>query len=134
MRKGVIALPEDVKTPVICVGPGTGIAPMRAIIEHRLEAGGKGCALSWFHRTELTSYYFIDNTLYFGCRSVSKDEHYASEWKKYSDNGELTYRLAPSRDGPEDVKRTYVQDLIMKDSKYIWEKIGKRGAYVYISG
>lgn len=40
--KGVITLPKDTATPVICVGPGTGIAPMRAIIEHRLAAGAKG--------------------------------------------------------------------------------------------
>ena len=42
LEKGLISLPEDLATPVICIGPGTGVAPMRAVIEHRLEAGAKG--------------------------------------------------------------------------------------------
>lgn len=76
----------------------------------------------------------LDNTLYFGCRSASKDQHYASDWDTYSEKGELTYRLAPSRDGPEGVKRVYVQDLILEDSKRVWESLDKNGAYFYISG
>jgi len=44
------------------------------------------------------------------------------------------YRLAPSRDGPEGTKRTYVQDLMMQDSKRIWEAVDQKGAYLYISG
>ncbi len=43
------------------------------------------------------------------------------------------YRVACSRDGPEGVKRTYVQDLIEADGERIWELIS-RGAWVYISG
>lgn len=39
LRKGLITLPTDPDAPVICVGPGTGIAPMRAVIEDRLGQG-----------------------------------------------------------------------------------------------
>lgn len=35
IKKGLIALPEAPDTPIICVGPGTGIAPVRAVIEER---------------------------------------------------------------------------------------------------
>ena len=44
------------------------------------------------------------------------------------------YRVAFSRDGPEGRPRTYVQDLIREDAKRIWELVGVRGAWVYISG
>lgn len=39
LREGLIVLPKDNNTPVICVGPGTGVAPMRAVIEDRIQEG-----------------------------------------------------------------------------------------------
>lgn len=39
-------LPEDTATPVICVGPGTGVAPMRALIGDRISDGAKGILFS----------------------------------------------------------------------------------------
>ncbi|XP_006455610.1 hypothetical protein AGABI2DRAFT_210044 [Agaricus bisporus var. bisporus H97] len=116
IQRGLLKLPPSINTPVICVGPGTGIAPMRAIIEERLNLGSQS------------------NTLYFGCRSATKDEHYADEWRRYSETCGLTYRVAHSRDGPEGVKRTYVQDLIEQDSYRIWKLLEDEKAWVYISG
>ena len=46
----------------------------------------------------------------------------------------MTYRVACSRDGPEGSKRTYVQDLMLEDSERLWDLVGNRGAYVFISG
>jgi sulfite reductase alpha subunit-like flavoprotein len=82
----------------------------------------------------IVAYLVTDSTLYFGCRSASKDQHYGSDWKSYACSGAIIYRAAYSRDGPEGVKRTYVQDLIKEDAKRIWELIGEKGACVYISG
>ena len=42
IRKGLITLPPDINTPIICVGPGTGIAPIRSILEERVAQGAKG--------------------------------------------------------------------------------------------
>ena len=42
IEKGLISLPNDPQTPVICVGPGTGVAPMRAVIADRVLEGCKG--------------------------------------------------------------------------------------------
>ncbi|KDQ52353.1 hypothetical protein JAAARDRAFT_184230 [Jaapia argillacea MUCL 33604] len=116
LRRGLISLPSEPHIPVICVGPGTGVAPMRAVIEERIELGS------------------TENTLYFGCRSASKDQHYASEWSGYVDGQNLRYRSACSRDGPEGVARVYVQDLILRDSKRVWEILYEREGYLYISG
>lgn len=41
IKKGTITLP-DAGTPLICVGPGTGVAPMRAILQKRIDAGANG--------------------------------------------------------------------------------------------
>jgi len=132
IEKGYIKAPEDPATPIICVGPGTGVAPMRALIGDRVYDGAR------------------ENTLYFGCRSASKDSHFASEWNELVKTQHLIYRPAFSRDKrPEENStnlnaglenddanggRTYVQHLISEDSKRIWELVGERGAWVYISG
>ncbi|KAJ7746603.1 riboflavin synthase domain-like protein [Mycena metata] len=112
LQKGLIKLPTDINTPVICIGPGTGVAPMRAVIQDRLHMGAR------------------DNTLYFGCRSATKDQHYGSEWSSCSD---LVYRTAFSRDGPEGTKRIYVQDLMQEDAERIWTLL-LAGANIFISG
>ncbi|KAF6749571.1 hypothetical protein DFP72DRAFT_539431 [Ephemerocybe angulata] len=114
--KGLIRLPPDDSTPVICVGPGTGVAPMRALIEERVHRGATA------------------NTLYFGCRSEAKDQHYGDEWRRMADAGSLVYRTAFSRDGPEGVRRTYVQDRISEDAQRVWELVGEQQAWIYISG
>ena len=43
-KKGLIRLPRNPETPLICIGPGTGVAPMRSVIEDRLH-GGSNCKL-----------------------------------------------------------------------------------------
>ncbi|EJD43010.1 riboflavin synthase domain-like protein [Auricularia subglabra TFB-10046 SS5] len=124
-QKGTLALPEDLSTPILCVGPGTGVAPMRAIIEERVSAGSR------------------TNTLYFGCRSAGKDEHYAAEWALYAAEQVLEYRPAFSRDAPcasgmPDAharirEKVYVQDLIRRDASAVWACL-RDGGFVYIAG
>jgi len=116
ITKGLLALPQDLSTPVICIGPGTGVAPARAVLEARVHLGGR------------------DNTLYFGHRASEKDAHYSREWTTLAESGNLTYRVAASRDGPQGTRRVYVQDLIRQDAKRIWRLVHDRGAWVYISG
>ncbi|KAG9311173.1 riboflavin synthase domain-like protein [Chiua virens] len=116
IQKGLISLPNDPLTPVICVGPGTGIAPMRAVIEDRIHAGSNA------------------TTLYFGCRSASKDHHYGAEWDAYAEAANITYRVAFSRDGAPGTKRTYVQDLLRLDKERVWQLLGVQRGVMIISG
>ncbi|KAI0819807.1 riboflavin synthase domain-like protein, partial [Trametes gibbosa] len=116
VQKGFITLPQNPKIPVICIGPGTGVAPMRAVVQERIHDGIQA------------------TTLYFGCRSASKDHHYGDEWEKFASAGMLTYRVAFSRDAPEGTPRTYVQNLIRDDAKRINELVGENEAWVFISG
>lgn len=108
---------------------------MRAVIEDRIEQGSKrkspaAIKLRWSAQNRLLP----ENTLYFGCRHASKDQHYSAEFQAHAERQDLAYRVACSRDGPEGVKRTYVQDLIEKDGKAVWEALGERGGWLYISG
>lgn len=117
LRPGLMSLPPSA-TPVICIGPGTGVAPMRAILEERIWQGAQ------------------NNTLFFGCRHAAKDQHYHAEWTAYDRDGVLRYKPAFSRDGPEGVKRVYVQDVMSQDEERNWirQNIKERGAWIYVSG
>lgn len=133
LQKGFLSVPPDNATPILCIGPGTGIAPMRALLDHRIHEGSKG-TVTIYLRAHQFAHHITDNTLYFGCRSASKDCHYGSEWKAHAEAQELSYRIAFSRDGTEGVKRAYVQDLMTEDAERIWDIVGRRSGWVYISG
>ncbi|KAK8846562.1 NADPH-dependent diflavin oxidoreductase 1 [Kwoniella newhampshirensis] len=106
-------LPPSPETPVILVGPGTGVAPMRAFTEVRARHGAA-----------------IDTAVYFGCRSMTTDCFYASEWEQYKKQG-VKVEIAASRDQAE---KLYVQHLIKRDKQRIREWIVDRGGSVYITG
>ncbi|CED85372.1 NADP-dependent flavoprotein reductase [Phaffia rhodozyma] len=110
---GTMTVPQNPKVPIILVGPGTGVAPLRAFLEHRL----------------LEKAY--DNTLYFGCRSLSKDYLYESDWMRMEKAGGLRLRVAASRDQEDKI---YVQHLIKQDAHILYTKLTEENAHVYISG
>lgn len=80
------------------VGPGTGVAPFRALMEERRRVGAKGELLKVADETKLTGSRQAENLLFFGCRSTSKDFHFENEWKRMVEEGDLTLSVAASRD------------------------------------
>ena len=108
-----LAMPPSPDTPVILVGPGTGVAPMRAFLEYRVSQGAAA-----------------NTTLYFGCRSAKADLYYAEEWEELRKQG-VRVEVAASRDQEAKI---YVQDLIKRDKLLIQEWIEQRRGHVYISG
>lgn len=108
-----LAMPPSPDTPVILVGPGTGVAPMRAFLEYRVSQGAAA-----------------NTTLYFGCRSAKADLYYAEEWEELRKQG-VRVEVAASRDQESKI---YVQDLIKRDKALIHEWVEKRRGHVYISG
>lgn len=104
--------PED--TDIIMIGPGTGIAPMRAFIEERDSSGASG-----------------KNWLIFGEQHFTSDFFYQSEIQQYVSTGILNrVDLAWSRDTD---KKIYVQHKMLEQGKDIYEWIQK-GASIYLSG
>jgi sulfite reductase (NADPH) flavoprotein alpha-component len=107
-------LPADGSTPVIMVGPGTGIAPFRAFIEERRATGATG-----------------RNWLFFGDQRAAADFLYRDELEAMRNDGFLT-RLdtAFSRDQPEKV---YVQHRMSENAPELWSWL-QDGASFYVCG
>ncbi|QPF81827.1 sulfite reductase subunit alpha [Bradyrhizobium genosp. L] len=108
------ALPQDSKTPIIMIGPGTGIAPFRAFLLDRRATGAQG-----------------KNWLFFGHQRSDCDFFYADELNAMKTAGLLTrLSLAWSRDGE---KKFYVQDRMREVGRELWTWLAE-GANVYICG
>lgn len=107
-------LPADNDTPIIMVGPGTGIAPFRAFIEERAAIGAKG-----------------KNWLLFGDQHFTTDFLYQLEWQQYLKEGALS-RLdtAFSRDQEEKI---YVQTRMLEAGKEMYDWL-ENGASFYVCG
>ncbi len=108
------ALPEDAATPIIMVGPGTGIAPFRAFLQERLATEASG-----------------DAWLFFGHQRSACDFFYQDELAGLQSAGALTrLSLAWSRDGDQKV---YVQDKMREDGEALYGWL-ERGAHFYVCG
>ena len=106
--------PKDGDTPVIMIGPGTGIAPFRAHMQEREEYGYKG-----------------NTWLFFGDQHFTTDFLYQTEWQEWLKDGVLEkMNVAFSRDTDQKV---YVQHRIAEHSKEFNEWLEK-GASIYICG
>ena len=107
-------IPNDGSKDIIMVGPGTGIAPFRAFIEHRKETGASG-----------------RNWLFFGEVHEESTFFYEDEWTKYMKDGDLDkLTTAFSRDQKDKI---YVQHRLLSNAKEIWEWLDN-GAYFYVCG
>nr|XP_041575592.1 NADPH-dependent diflavin oxidoreductase 1 isoform X2 [Taeniopygia guttata] len=113
VKTGGMKFPADPATPVIMIGPGTGVAPFRAAIQERVALGCRG------------------NCLFFGCRHQSKDFYCQTEWEELVTKGFLTLFTAFSRDQEEKV---YVQHRIRENGKLVWELLSSENAHVYLAG
>jgi sulfite reductase (NADPH) flavoprotein alpha-component len=107
-------MPSDPDTPIVMIGPGTGVAPFRAFLEEREETGARG--RTW---------------LFFGDRRFRTDFLYQTDWQRWLKEGVLTRMdVAFSRDTAEKV---YVQHRMLEKSRdlYAWLM---DGAAVYVCG
>jgi len=107
-------LPADAQTPVIMIGPGTGVAPFRAFVEQRAELGVTG-----------------KNWLFFGDRTFHSDFMYQLEWQRFLKHGVLhRMDVAFSRDQADKV---YVQHRIEEQGAEVYEWL-QQGAAIYVCG
>jgi sulfite reductase (NADPH) flavoprotein alpha-component len=106
-------LPAGVDTPVIMVGPGTGIAPFRAFVEEReIQGGGR-------------------NWLFFGDQHFTTDFLYQTEWQQWLKDGTLTRMdVAFSRD---QAQKLYVQHRMVEKAADLWAWL-QDGAHFYVCG
>lgn len=106
--------PSDPDTPMIMVGPGTGIAPFRGFLQERRALGHTG-----------------PNWLFFGEQHAATDYYYRDEFEQMRSDGFLTeLDLAFSRDQREKV---YVQHLMRQRGAQLWHWL-QDGAQLYVCG
>jgi sulfite reductase (NADPH) flavoprotein alpha-component len=107
-------LPADPSTPIIMIGPGTGIAPFRAFLHERMAVKAPG-----------------RNWLFFGHQHSRYDFFYEDELAGMKAAGALTrLTLAWSRDSDEKI---YVQHRMREVGRDLWAWIAD-GAHVYVCG
>jgi sulfite reductase (NADPH) flavoprotein alpha-component len=113
-RSHGFGLPADPATPLVMVGPGTGVAPFRAFLHERRALGATGKA--W---------------LFFGHQRRSSDFFYEDEFAAMLKTGTLTrLSLAFSRDQSEKI---YVQDRMREDGGELFRWL-EEGAHVFVCG
>jgi sulfite reductase (NADPH) flavoprotein alpha-component len=106
--------PANGDTPMIMVGPGTGIAPFRAFLEERAATGSKG-----------------RNWLFFGDQKRETDFLYDEQLAAWQKSGLLTrLDLAFSRD---QAGKIYVQDRMQQNAAELWSWL-EAGAHFYVCG
>jgi len=107
-------LPGNPATPIVMVGPGTGVAPFRAFLQERAATSAPG-----------------KNWLFFGHQRSAHDFFYADEFETMKTTGHLTrLSLAWSRDGAE---KFYVQDRMRQAGRELWAWLAE-GAHFYVCG
>ena len=108
-------LPDNPDTPIIMIGPGTGIAPFRAYLQERKVTGAKG-----------------KNWLFFGAQHEKCDFAYQEDFEVFMKDGILT-RLdcAWSRD---QAQKIYVQNKMAENAAAIWKWIDAEGAQFFVCG
>ena len=107
-------VPESLDTPMIMVGPGTGIAPFRAFLQERAATNATG-----------------KNWLFFGDQREESDFLYRNELIEYSKSGLLTrFDTAFSRDQAEKI---YVQHRMIEQGEELFQWL-QDGAHFYVCG
>jgi len=118
IRKSQFRLPTRTQTPIIMIGPGTGLAPFRGFIQERALAMEEGKPVG-------------ETILYFGCRKRSEDFLYEEELTEYEKKGALKLHLAFSRD---QAKKVYVTHKLNENADEIWRVLGENNGHIYVCG
>jgi cytochrome P450/NADPH-cytochrome P450 reductase len=112
------ALPADPATPIIMVGPGTGLAPFRGFLQERAALQAQGTTLG-------------PALLFFGCRHPEQDFIYRDELHAWEAAGLVQLAVAFSRVAGQ--PKVYVQDLLAAQAAAVWPLL-EAGAQIYVCG
>ncbi|KAL0960826.1 hypothetical protein HGRIS_005845 [Hohenbuehelia grisea] len=134
VRRSTFRLPTNPKSPVIMIGPGTGVAPFRGFVQERvalarrsIEKNGPDALADWGRIS-----------LFYGCRKSTEDFLYKDEWPQYTEElrGKFTMHCAFSREPPykPDGSKIYVQDLLWQDREHVADAVINGKGYIYVCG
>ncbi|KAJ8948938.1 hypothetical protein NQ314_008316 [Rhamnusium bicolor] len=118
-KPNTFRIPSDLSTPIIMVATGTGLAPFKSFLDHRLFSKENGdCNLG-------------EAFLFYGCRYSGRDYLYSKEIEEYLHKGALTkLYTAFSRE----IGKCYVQDKINENGEEFVNNILKKRCVIYVCG
>ncbi|KAF4323997.1 hypothetical protein JM18_002075 [Phytophthora kernoviae] len=118
-------LPESDQSPMLLIGPGTGVAPFMGFLQHRYYEAK-------LVATPSPSEPRGDAYLFFGCRRESEDWLFQDQMREFVKNGTLTQLFtAFSRDQDE---KHYVQHDLRDNGKLVCDLMLESEGYVFVCG
>ncbi|KAM0716261.1 hypothetical protein Q7P37_007706 [Cladosporium fusiforme] len=127
MQQGYLDVqPSEIEKPVVMVGPGTGLAPMRAMAHQRYLWAKEQNVREAGKRLQ-------DDILFFGCRNKEADYFFRNEWEEIFRPESLQEYPAFSRD-KQHTGGKYVQHQIAEHAKAVFEAIHKLEGRIYVCG
>lgn len=121
VRRSTFKLPSNPSTPIICIGPGTGIAPFRGFIREKVS------------QIKTNNATIGKVMLFYGCRSEDEDYLYKDEWPSYAQalGSQFEMNVAFSRKDPKN--KEYVQHKLLENAEQI-NSLLNDGAFIYVCG
>ncbi|ODV64086.1 NADPH--hemoprotein reductase [Ascoidea rubescens DSM 1968] len=120
IRRSTFKLPVKPGTPIILVGPGTGVAPMRGFVRERVQQFKNGVKVGKI-------------LLFYGCRNSNEDFLYKEEWAEYKNVLGDLFEMVTAFSREDANKKVYVQNRMEEYSSKINEYISEAG-YIYVCG
>ena len=121
VRRSTFRLPTNPSTPVIMIGPGTGVAPFRGFIRDRV---------TYIETQENVK--LGKHLLFYGSRDTN-DYLYQEEWPQYAKKLDGVFEMIVCHSRLPNSKKVYVQDMIKERAADVYELISK-GAFIYVCG
>lgn len=122
VRRSTFKLPSNPSAPLILVGPGTGLAPMRGFIRERVT------------NLENSENLKLGKTLlFYGCRNRDEDYLYKDEWPVYAQTLGESFEMDVAFSREDVSKKVYVQDKLFARSKEVNDLL-EQGAFIYVCG
>ncbi|KAI9803045.1 MAG: NAPDH-dependent diflavin reductase [Phylliscum demangeonii] len=135
LKRGGLAISRtEASKPVVLIGPGTGVAPMRSMLWERLswmEVDGTAPEAPDGQKPDVSEGTGAENVLFFGSRSQKADHFFSTEWTELRLKLELHVFTAFSRDQKQKI---YVQDRIRQQAALVYRLLHDQSGIVYICG
>lgn len=134
LQKGGLGITKaEARRPVVMIGPGTGVAPIRSLIWERRQWADELKTRSHANGSGVMNGLgsIGESVLFYGCRNREADFFYGSEWQELQEKMPLQVFTAFSRDQRQKI---YVQDLIRQQPELLYRLLHTSNGIVYICG